>query len=246
VHIPDGWVDLPTSAAAGAVAVTATATAGRRAAAALRDRATTLPAVVAAYLLVAQLLVVPVGFGTSAHLIGTGLAALLVGPAVAIVCVAVVVVVQALVLADGGVTALGLNLVNDGLVPALVTFGLFALARPLVVRGAAPSTRRRRAAGAAGLAAAAGSLAAAVAATTAFVVGGTDAVPAHVVAASIGGAHILLAVVEGALTAAIVAAVLRLRPDMVRALPRPPAEPVEPPEPVEQSEPAEVAAGGGA
>ena len=218
MHIPDGWVDLPTSAAAGAVAVGGTAVAGRRAAAALRERATTLPAVVAAYLLVAQLLVVPVGFGTSAHLIGTGLATLLVGPSVAIVCVAVVVVVQALVLADGGVTALGLNLVNDGLVPALVTFGLFVLARPLVVRAPAPGLRRRRAALAAGGAAAAGSLAAAGAATLAFVAGGTDAVPAHVVAASIGGAHLLLAAVEGALTGVILATVLRLRPDMVRVL----------------------------
>jgi len=218
VHIPDGWVDLPTSAAAGVVAVGATAVAGRRAAAALRERATTLPAVVAAYILVAQLLVVPVGLGTSAHLIGAGLAALLVGPSVAIVCVAVVVVVQALVLADGGVTALGLNLVNDGIVPALVTFGIFLALRPAVLRAGTPHLRRRRAALGAGGAAAAGSLAAAGAATLAFVVGGTDAVPAHVVAASIGGAHLLLAAVEGALTGVILAAVLRLRPDMVRVL----------------------------
>ena len=218
MHIPDGWVDLPTSAAAGVVAVGGTAVAARRAARALRDRATTLPAVVAAYVLVAQLLVLPLGFGTSAHLVGTGLAALLVGPAVAIVCVAVVVVVQALVLADGGVTALGLNLINDGIVPALVTWGVFVALRPWV----------RRVPLAGGLAAGVGSLAAAGAATLAFVVGGTDAVPASAVAASIGGAHVLLAVVEAGLTAAILATVLRLRPDLVRAVRRRPTadEPV--------------------
>ena len=210
MHIPDGWVDLPTSAAAGVVAVSGTAVAARRAARALRDKATTLPAVVAAYVLVAQLLVLPLGFGTSAHLVGTGLAALLVGPAVAIVCVAAVVVVQALVLADGGVTALGLNLINDGIVPALVTWGVFVALRPWV----------RRVPLAGGLAAGVGSLAAAGAATLAFVVGGTDAVPASAVAASIGGAHVLLALVEGALTAAILATVLRLRPDLVRAVRR--------------------------
>ena len=208
MHIPDGWVDLPTSAAAGVVAVAGTTVAARRAGRALRDRATTLPAVVAAYVLVAQLLVLPVGFGTSAHLVGTGLAALLVGPAVAIVCVAAVVVVQALVLADGGVTALGLNLINDGLVPALVTWGVFVTLRPWV----------RRAPLAGGLAAGVGSLAAAGAATLAFVVGGTDSVPASAVAASIGGAHIVLAVLEAGLTAAILATVLRLRPDLVRAV----------------------------
>ena len=186
MHIPDGWIDLPTSAAAAVVATGSVAVAARRAGAALRERVTSLPAVVAAYLLVAQLLVVPVGLGTSAHLVGTGLAALLVGPAVAIVCVAAVVVVQALLLAEGGVTALGLNLVNDGVAPALVAAGVFAAARPRL-----RTPRAQAVAG--GLAAGAGSLAAAATATLAFVVGGTDAVPAGTVAASIGGAHLVVA-----------------------------------------------------
>jgi cobalt/nickel transport system permease protein len=211
VHIPDGWIDLPTSATAAVLATGAVGVAARRAGAALRERVTSLPAVVAAYLLVAQLLVVPVGLGTSAHLVGTGLAALLVGPAVALVCVAAVVVVQSLLLADGGVTALGLNLVNDGLAPALVAWALFALARPLL-----PTRRRQAVVG--GLAAAAGSLAAAATATLAFVVGGTDAVPAGTVAASIGGAHVVVAGLEAVLTALVLATVLRLRPDLVRAV----------------------------
>ena len=226
MHIPDGWVDLPTSVGAGVVAVAGTGAAARRAAAALREKATTLPAVVAAYVLVAQLLVIPVGFGTSAHLIGTGLAALLVGPAVAIVCVTVVVVVQALVLADGGVTAIGLNVINDGLVPALVTWGLFLAVRPWV------ASQRRRVAAAAGVAAAIGSLAAAGAATLAFVLGGTDAVPAHIVAASMGGAQLGVAVLEGVLTALILTTILRLRPDLVRAVRRPaPTQPPSTPSP---------------
>jgi cobalt/nickel transport system permease protein len=211
VHIPDGWIDLPTSATAAVVATGAVGVAARRAGAALRDRVTSLPAVVAAYLLVAQLLVVPVGLGTSAHLVGTGLAALLVGPAVALVCVAAVVVVQSLLLADGGVTALGLNLVNDGLAPALVAWALFALVRPLL-----PTHRRQALVG--GLAAGAGSLAAAATATLAFVAGGTDAVPAGTVAASIGGAHLVVAGLEAVLTALVLATVLRLRPDLVRAV----------------------------
>ncbi|HEX6417899.1 MAG TPA: energy-coupling factor ABC transporter permease [Acidimicrobiales bacterium] len=211
MHIPDGWIDLPTSAGAAAVAAASVGVAARRAGAALRDKATSLPAVVAAYLLVAQLLVLPVGLGTSAHLIGAGLAALLVGPAVTVVCVAVVVVVQALLLADGGVTAIGLNLVNDGIVPALVTAGLFALARP-ALRG------RRARAVVGGVCAGAGSLAAAAAVTAEFAVGGTDAVSTATVAASIGGAHVVVATLEATLTALALGTVLRLRPDLVRAL----------------------------
>ena len=207
MHIPDGWIDVPTSASAAVVAAGATAVAARRAAASFRERVTTLPAVVAAYLLVAQLLVLPVGLGTSAHLVGTGLAALLVGPAVAIVCVAAVVVVQALLLADGGVTAMGLNVLNDGVVPALVAWGTWSVLRPLL----------RSAPLVAGLAAALSSLAAGAAAAVEFVAGGSVALPAGSVAAAIGGAHVVIAVVEGGLTAAVVRLLLRQRPDLVRA-----------------------------
>jgi cobalt/nickel transport system permease protein len=219
VHIPDGWVDLPTSAAAGIVAAGGVSVSARRAGAALRDRVTSLPAVIAAYLLVAQLLMVPVGLGTSAHLVGAGLAALLVGPSITILCVAVVVLVQALVLADGGVTAVGLNLVNDGIVPALVAWGAFALLRPVL-------TSRRAPAVGGGVAAGLASVAAAGAATLEFVVGGTDAVSPATVAASIGGAHLVVAVLEAVLTALALGTILRLRPDLVRAArPRHPALP---------------------
>jgi cobalt/nickel transport system permease protein len=216
VHIPDGWVDLPTSAVAAGLAGAAVAVSARRAASALADRATTLPAVLAAYLLVAELLVLPLGAGTSAHLVGTGLAALLVGPAVAILCVAAVVVVQALLLADGGVTALGLNLLNNGVVPALATWVLFALGWAAVGR------RSGRLPLVAGVAAGLGALTAAAAATLEFAVGGTDVVPVTTVATVFGTAHLAVAGVEGALTAAVVAAVWRLRPDLLRAgRPRP-------------------------
>ncbi|MEA2973934.1 MAG: cobalt/nickel transport system permease protein [Actinomycetota bacterium] len=209
MHIPDGWIDLPTSAAAAGLAAAAVTVAARRAGANLREKVTTTPAVVAAYLLVAELLVVPIGFGTGAHLVGTGLAAVLVGPELAIVCVAVVVVIQALVLADGGVTAIGLNLLNNGVVPALVAWTLFR---------ALTSTRAPRpAAAAAGIAAGVATLAAGAAAAVEFAVGGTDVIPAHVVATALGAGHLVVAVAEGILTALVVRVVHRLRPDLVRA-----------------------------
>ena len=205
MHIPDGWIDLPTSAAGIAVAGTAVAVSARRAAAALKENAVTTPAVVAAYLLVAELLVVPLGLGTSAHIVGTGLAAILVGPSVAILCVSVVVVLQALVLADGGVTAIGLNIVNNGVVPALVAYWLFrALYRAT-----------GRLVPAAGVAAAVSTLAAGAAAVVEFVAGGTSVVPAGAVAAALGIGTLVVAVVEGVLTGLIVRIVHRLRPDLV-------------------------------
>jgi cobalt/nickel transport system permease protein len=207
VHIPDGWIDLPTSAAGLAGAGTAVALSARRAAATLRERAVTKPAVVAAYLLVAELLVVPLGLGTSAHLVGAGLAAILVGPSLTILCVAVVVVLQALVLADGGVTAIGLNIVNNGVVPALVAYSVFrALYRA-----------SGRLVPSAGLAAAAATLVAGAAAALEFAVGGTSVVPAATVAAVLGAGTAVVAAVEGVLTALVVRVVHRLRPDFVLA-----------------------------
>lgn len=218
VHIPDGWVDLPTSAAAVVLAGGAAAVAARRTAAQLKERATTLPAVLAAYLLVAQLPVVPLGVGTSAHLVGTGLATVLVGPSVAILCVTTVVVVQALVLADGGVTALGLNLLHNGVVPALVAWAALTIGRRLV------GDDLRRAPQVAGVAAALATVAAGATAAAELALGGTDVIPPGTVAVVIGGSHLVVAVVEGLLTAGIVGVLIRLRPDLVAGIgARPPA-----------------------
>ena len=215
MHIPDGWVDLPTSAGAAVLAGAAVAVASRRTAARLKERASTLPAVLAAYLLVAQLPVVPLGVGTSAHLVGTGLATALVGPWVAIVCVTTVVVVQALVLADGGVTAIGLNLLVNGVIPALVAAAALAAGRRW------GSGEPRHLPLVAGTAAALATLGAAATAATVLAVGGTDVIPPGTVAAVLGAAHLVVAAGEGLLTAGIVRIVLRLRPDLVAGRIRP-------------------------
>lgn len=214
MHIPDGWVDLPTSAGGAVLAGTAVVVAGRRTAARLKERATTLPAVLAAYLLVAQLPVVPLGVGTSAHLVGTGLATTLVGPAVAIVCVTTVVLVQALVLADGGVTAIGLNLLHNGIVPALVAAAALAAGRRLL------GDEGRWIPAIAGAAAALATLAAGATAAAELAIGGTDVIPDGTVTAVIGGSHVVVAAIEGVLTAGIVGVLVRLRPDLVLRRPR--------------------------
>jgi cobalt/nickel transport system permease protein len=106
-----------------------------------------------------------------------------------------------------------------------VAWGAFALLRPVL-------TSRRALAVGGGVAAGLASLAAAGAATLEFVVGGTDAVSPATVAASIGGAHLLVAALESVLTALALGTILRLRPDLVRAVrprrPAPTAPPVVP------------------
>jgi cobalt/nickel transport system permease protein len=211
VHIPDGFIDLRASAAAAAVAAPAVAVATRRAGRQLAEREVPLAGLVVAYLVVAQLLVFPIGLGTGAHLLGTGLALVLVGPWVAQACVAVVLVLQALVLADGGITALGLNDLNNGLVPLLVGWGVLAVTRPVWRGPDRPGPRSV----VAGLAAAAGAFAGAAAFCAEYTLGGTDALPAGVVTVGFLAAHAVVAVGEGVLTGLLVAALGRTRPDLV-------------------------------
>ena len=96
----------------------------------LDDREIPLAGLVAAYIFALQMLNFPVASGTSGHLLGGCLAAVLVGPWVGSLCMAVVFLVQALVFADGGLTALGLNIIVMGYVTCFVGYGIYLLLPP--------------------------------------------------------------------------------------------------------------------
>src|SRR5918999_558183 len=124
VHIPDGFINATTSVGAGAVAAGGIGVSLRRAAQTLQERQAPLAGLVAAYIFAVQMLNFPVAAGTSGHLLGGVLAAVLVGPWAGALCIAVVLGVQAL-FADGGLTALGLNVVNMALVGGLGGYAIF-------------------------------------------------------------------------------------------------------------------------
>jgi cobalt/nickel transport system permease protein len=202
VHIPDGYLDLPIAALAGALAVAALALAARRVGDRVPESRAPLVGVVAAGVFAAQLLDWPIPGGTSAHFVGAAFAAILLGPYLGSLCVATVVTVQALVFGDGGLLALGANVLNLAVVEVWVGWGVYRLLAP---RGEV------RAAFAAGWAAmTAGALVAAVQ------LGLSSAFDYRLVTtlAVVGGGHLLLGVVEGAITAAVYRGVVRARPDL--------------------------------
>ena len=125
MHVPDGFLDAPTSVATGAVAVVAVGVALRGARRELDDKTAPLAGLVATFVFATQMLNFPVGAGTSGHLLGGALAAVLVGPSTALLCMTVVFVVQALLFADGGITALGTNIDLMGLVTVVVGYLVF-------------------------------------------------------------------------------------------------------------------------
>ena len=125
MHVPDGFLDAPTSVATGAVAVVAVGLALRGARRELDDKTAPLAGLVATFVFATQMLNFPVGAGTSGHLLGGALAAVLVGPSTALLCITVVLLVQALLFADGGITALGTNIDLMGLVTVAVGYLVF-------------------------------------------------------------------------------------------------------------------------
>src|SRR3712207_1811787 len=134
MHIPDGFINAGTSVAAGGLAAGGIGVSLRRAGQVLDEKQVPLAGLVEAVLFAVQMLNFPVASGTSGHLLGGVLAAVLVGPYAGAVCVAVVLLVQALLFADGGLTALGLNIVNMSLVTAFGGWAVFVLLRRVVPR----------------------------------------------------------------------------------------------------------------
>src|SRR5919106_5319188 len=134
MHVPDGFLDAPTSVATGAVAVAGVTVALRKARTELDDRTAPMAGLVAAFIFAGQMMNFPVGAGTSGHLLGGALAAVLVGPWTGVLCISVVLLVQALVMADGGITALGTNITLMGLIGVGVGWLVFRGLRALLPR----------------------------------------------------------------------------------------------------------------
>ncbi len=209
MHVPDGFLDAPTSLATGALAAGTVALALRGAHRELDERTAPLAGLTAAFVFAVQMLNFPVGAGTSGHLIGGVLTAVLVGPWTAVLCMTVVLMVQAVMFADGGLTALGTNVGLMGVVAVGAGYGVFRLLARLL-----PRTRTGVLA-AAGVAAFLSVPAAAVAFVALFAVGGVADVPLGAVLAAMGGVHLLIGIGEAVITVAVLTAVLSVRPDLV-------------------------------
>ncbi|MFI6371286.1 energy-coupling factor ABC transporter permease [Streptomyces sp. NPDC050546] len=209
MHVPDGFMDAPTSAATGVIAAGAVAVSLRGARRELDERTAPLAGLVAAFIFAVQMLNFPVAAGTSGHLLGGALAAILVGPYTGVLCVSVVLLMQGLLFADGGLTALGVNITNMAIVTTVVAYALF---RGLVK--VLPRTRRSVTA-ASFVAALVSVPAAALAFTLMYAVGGTADVSIGKVATAMVGVHLLIGIGEAAITALTVGAVIAVRPDLV-------------------------------
>lgn len=209
MHVPDGFIDVPVSAATGVIAAAAVAVSLRGARRELNERTAPLAGLVAAFIFAVQMLNFPVAAGTSGHLLGGALAAILVGPYTGVLCVSVVLLMQGILFADGGLTALGVNITDMALTTTVVSYLVFrALVRLL------PRTRRSVTVSAF-VAALLSVPAAALVFTLIYEIGGTTDIPIGDVLTAMVGVHVLIGIGEAAITALTVGAVIAVRPDLV-------------------------------
>jgi cobalt/nickel transport system permease protein len=207
LHAPDGFLTVPVAALMWGITIVVLAIAVQRASRQLDERAVPLMGVTAAFIFAAQMVNFPVAGGTSGHLLGGVLAAILLGPWAATLVMASVVAVQALVFQDGGLVVLGANIFNMGVVGTLGGYAIYiTLCRVL---GGEERGRYPAAAIAAWLAVMLGALAM----TMELAVSGTT--PLEVAMPAMLGVHALIGVGEAIITVAVLAFIHGVRPDLL-------------------------------
>src|SRR5579884_3332273 len=127
MHIPDGFLSPPVWAALDITAMPAVALAARKARGEIDDFRIPLLGTLGAFVFAAQIVNFPVGLGTSAHLVGGALLVYTLGPATASIVMTAILGIQALVFQDGGLLALGANVVNMAIVGVLAGYLPFYL-----------------------------------------------------------------------------------------------------------------------
>jgi cobalt/nickel transport system permease protein len=208
MHIPDGFINAGVSAAAGVISAGGIAVSVKKAGETLEDKQAPLAGLVAAFIFAVQMLNFPVAAGTSGHLIGGVLAAVLVGPWAGAICITLVLFVQAL-FADGGLSALGLNVLNMAIVAGMGGYAVF-----VAIRRVLPKTKTA-VVGAAAVAAFLSVPMAAIAFFVEYALGGVGDVSLRAVFAAMVGVHAFIGVGEAVITALAVSAVIAVRPDLV-------------------------------
>lgn len=208
MHIPDGFLDAKTLAVTGALSVGGLAVAARQVNRTLPRHKIPLMGLSAAFVFAAQMLNFPVAGGTSGHLLGGVLAAVLLGPGAAAIVIACVLMVQALIFSDGGVLALGANIFNMSFVGAIGGYAIYRSARRFL-----PGLRGQITAifFAAWLSTALASV------TCAGELSLSGTLAPSVVFPAMVSIHMLIGIGEGLITSMVILAIVRTRSDLLEA-----------------------------
>jgi cobalt/nickel transport system permease protein len=208
LHIPDGFLNLPVSLCTGAIAVVLVAIALNRVQAEFQERAVPLMGVCAAFIFAVQMVNFPIPGGTSGHLLGGTLAGVLLGPWAGTLVVSVVFIVQSVMFQDGGLTALGANIVNMGLIGTFGGFYCYKLIRRILGQHSWLGIST-------GVAIASWLSVVVAAISTAVMLGISETVPLAVALTAMISWHIAIGVGEALITLVTVSFIWRTRPELL-------------------------------
>ena len=209
MHVPDGFINAPVSIGTGVISFATLWAYIRSAKSLVADKLIALTGMMSALIFVLQMINFPIAAGTSGHLLGGALAVIVLGPNLGIICISIVVVIQSLLFADGGLSALGVNVLNMAIITSLIGWitisswkKLFGEANISIISGSIVA-----------------GILSVVFSSIAFVfeyaLGGTVSVPLGSVLIAMVSSHLLIGLGEGVITALIVSLLLRVRSDLI-------------------------------
>jgi cobalt/nickel transport system permease protein len=217
MHIPDGFLDAKTAIATAAISSIGVGIAIRQFHRTFPKHRVPMIGLAAAFIFAAQMLNFPVVGGTSGHLIGAVLAAVLLGPHAAVIVMTSVLLLQCLLFADGGVTALGANIFNMAIIATGIGYGIYWSVRRIL------GTSLRVRLLATGFAAWCSTVAASIACAGQLAASGT--VDWRVAFPAMTNIHLLIGIGEALITTLVVAALAKMRPDLLSETARPNLKP---------------------
>ncbi len=206
MHIPDGFLTNRVALSLDVVSGAGIVWAARRVKLEASAGLVPMMGVLGAFVFAAQMLNFPVLGGTSGHLVGGALLAILLGPTAALLTMATVIIAQALFLQDGGLIALGANIFNIGATTVFIGYAVFSLLGGMGSRGSRLTVAGFTAGWVSMMFSAAG---------CALQLGLSGAIPLRVAILTMGGYHAIIGIAEGGLTAGVLAFLARVRPDLI-------------------------------
>jgi cobalt/nickel transport system permease protein len=213
MHIPDGFLNLPVSLITWMIAIALIVVALNQVQAKYQERTVPMMGVCAAFIFAAQMINFPIPGGTSGHLLGGTLAGILLGPWAGSLVMAVVFIVQAFIFQDGGITVLGANLVNMGLIGTFCGYYLYRSVRLTIGRDS-----WRAMAIATAVSAWTSVFIASILVAIELALSGT--VPLNVALSAMAFWHLLIGIGEALITLVVVSFIWRTRPDLLYNPPR--------------------------
>ena len=214
MHVPDGFMNVTMSAATGVISFGTLWAYIRSAKDLIADKFIALTGMMSALIFVLQMINFPIAAGTSGHLLGGALAVIVLGPRLGLICLSVVVIIQSLLFADGGLSALGVNVLNMAIVTSATSWFIVKYWIKFIGKNRTSIVSVSVLAGILSV------VFSSIAFTIQYAIGGTISIPVGTVLLAMVTTHFIIGFGEGIITALIITLLIRVRPDLIYAYER--------------------------